>query len=269
MHTFESFSLYVLLCVLAPLIGAFTLLFLIIFEKRIDLLQNQTRKMALEQDLQKALYNQLNQQIQPHFFFNTLNIILSLARLDRKKDLIRSIEVLSKFLKFKYRSLESLIPIEEELKYTEYYLEIQKLRFGDRLSYHINVPTSLMCETIIPFLIQTLVENAFKHSFERYAIKARLKIEIFEEDNKIHLNVWNSSLSEREELLNSEGGVGLENIKQRLELLYSPEDISLQIVHELESTSVLAKWPRKKKNDPSHKARIESEGFIHEHSISR
>ncbi|MED3563537.1 histidine kinase, partial [Bacillus xiapuensis] len=69
MLTLDAFSIYIMLCILAPLLGAFTLLFLIIFEKRIDLLQKQTREIALERELQTALYNQLNQEIQPHFFF--------------------------------------------------------------------------------------------------------------------------------------------------------------------------------------------------------
>jgi two-component system, LytTR family, sensor histidine kinase AlgZ len=100
MLTIEAFSIYIMLCVLAPLLGAFTLLFLFIFEKRIDILENQKREIALERELQTALYNQLNQEIQPHFFFNTLNSILSLARLDRKTELIRSIETLSKLLNY-------------------------------------------------------------------------------------------------------------------------------------------------------------------------
>lgn len=86
MISLESFSIYIILCVLAPLIGAFTLLFLFIFEKRIDLIEKEKKEIAIERELQMALYNQLNQEIQPHFLFNTLNSILSLARLDRKKN---------------------------------------------------------------------------------------------------------------------------------------------------------------------------------------
>lgn len=69
MMPLETFSLYVLLCVLAPLVGAFTLSFIMIFERQIDNLQKEATRLTLEKELQDANYDQLNQQIQPHFFF--------------------------------------------------------------------------------------------------------------------------------------------------------------------------------------------------------
>ena len=131
----ETFSFYVLLCV-------FTITFIIIFERRIDSLRKETIKLNLEKELQSAQYYQLNQQIQPHFFFNTLNTMLSLARLDRKDDLITGLEVMSKFFKFKYTTNESLILVQDELDYVQNYLDIQRLRFSERLSVEVNVSNS-------------------------------------------------------------------------------------------------------------------------------
>lgn len=239
----ESFSIYIMFCVLVPLAGAFTLLFLFVFEKRIDLLEKQKREIALESELQTALYNQLNQEIQPHFFFNTLNSILALARLDRKEELIRSIETLSKLLKFKYRTLNNFISIEDELTYVNYYLEIQKTRFRDRLHYEIQLDNHVNKAIIIPFLIQTLVENAFKHAFERHIGKALLKIKVIKIESSIHVSVWNNNSIERYEASPLDGGVGLENIKRRLELLFPHDETSVQLTDQGDGTAVLAIFP--------------------------
>jgi two-component system, LytTR family, sensor histidine kinase AlgZ len=248
MLTIETFSIYIMICVLAPLLGAFTLLFLFIFEKRIDLLEKQTREIALERELQTALYNQLNQEIQPHFFFNTLNSILSLARLDRKSELIRSIETLSKLLKFKYQTNNTFITIEDELTYINYYLEIQKTRFRDRLQFQIYTDPSVLQAVIIPFLIQTFVENAFKHSFERYVGDASLKIDVKKMENEVHVAVWNNSLESRVES-STEGGLGLENIAKRLELLFPNEDTKVKLIKTNNGTTVLAVFPFVMKSD--------------------
>lgn len=242
MLSIETFSLYIMLCVLAPLLGAFTLLFLFIFERRIDLLEKQTREIALERELQTALYNQLNQEIEPHFLFNTLNSILSLARLDRKIDLIRSIEALSKLLKFKYQTSDPFFTIEEELAYINYYLEIQKIRFRDRLHFEISTDPIVTEAVIIPFLIQTLVENAFKHAFEKNVGDAYLKINIDKKENAVQIKVWNNSFNNEDDLPR-ERGLGLENISKRLDLLFPNDNPSITLLNSENGTTVLAIFP--------------------------
>lgn len=242
MLTVETFSLHIMIAALAPLLGAFTLLFLFIFEKRIDLLEKQKREIALERELQTALYNQLNQEIQPHFFFNTLNSILSLARLDRKTELIRSIETLSKLLKFKYQTNNTFITIDEELTYVNYYLEIQKIRFRDRLHYEFSIDPNGNQAVTIPFLIQTFVENAFKHSFEKFIGEAFLKITVEKKEKEVYITVWNNSVESRE-ILSTERGLGLENITKRLELLFPNGKTSVQLINSENGTSVLAIFP--------------------------
>lgn len=241
MLSIEAFSLFIMLGVLAPLLGAFTLLFLFIFEERIDLLEKQKREFALERELQNALYTQLNQEIQPHFIFNTLNSILSLARLDRKNELIRSIETLSKLLKFKYQTNHTFITIDEELTYVNYYLEIQKTRFRDRLHYELSIDPETGKAVIIPFLIQTIVENSFKHSFEKNMGEALLKIKISKQSDAVHITVWNNGTGEGS--MPREGGLGLGNIKKRLQLLFPDAVTAVQLAHHADGTSVTAIFP--------------------------
>lgn len=248
MLTIEAFSLYIMLCVLAPLVGAFTLLFLFVFEKRIDLIEKEKNEIALEIELQKARYNQLNQEIQPHFFFNTMNSILSLARLERKEELIHSIETFSKLLKHKYKTNTTFITIEDELAYVVSYLDIQKIRFRDRLDYHIIVDPSVEKAITLPFLVQTLVENAFKHSFEKKAGKADLKVFISQVDSTLCILVMNS-LPNEDQQPPSDNGIGLSNISSRLDLLFPDEEKSVGITHSPDYTTVKVVFPLVYKND--------------------
>ena len=251
MITQESFSFYIMLSVLAPIIGAFSLLFLFLFEKRLDQLEKEKNELLLKQELQEAKYNQLNQQIQPHFFFNTLNIILSLARLNRKQELISAIEVLSKYFKFKYKQTDPLITIDEEIEYTQYYLDIQRLRFRDRLDVVWNVEECCRDSLVPPYLLQTLVENAFKHGLERSPGQGKLMIILHEQGNRVYLEVWNSTSTDPDQLApqESDRGIGLLNIQKRLQMLFPKEEILIQLNEETKGTSVQVFWPRTTKED--------------------
>jgi two-component system, LytTR family, sensor histidine kinase AlgZ len=247
MMPLESFSLYVLICVLAPLVGAFTLSFVMIFERQIDNLQKEASKLELEKELQNAHYDQLNQQIKPHFFFNTLNTMLSLARLDRKEELIKGLEVMAKFFKFKYINHSSLIKLEDELSYVKDYLEIQRLRFGDRLTAIQDVEDNCESALLPPFMIQTIVENAFKHGFEKNIGPAMLRINVYQSEGFLYIEVWNTHLiepvNEKKEYTPQEEGYGIRNIQKRLELLFPEQVSSLIMRHIGNETVVEVKFP--------------------------
>ncbi|MGP4105950.1 sensor histidine kinase [Virgibacillus sp. L01] len=246
MISIETLSLYIMICVLAPLIGAFTILFLFIFEKRFEALETQANKLALERELQKSKYDILSQKIQPHFFFNTLNVILGLARLDRKVELIRSIETLGKFMKRKYSMDDSLATIENEITYTNYYLDIQKLRLGDRLVVKVDIDPNTSHMMIPTYVIQTLTENCFKHSFEKYEGLAELVLSIYTEDEKVILEIWNSKKEVYDKKMSEEeqnSGIGLGNIRDRLDLLYPNGGAELRLNDYHDGTNVLMKWP--------------------------
>ncbi|WP_197431603.1 sensor histidine kinase [Lentibacillus sp. JNUCC-1] len=237
-----------MICVLAPLIGAFTILFLFIFEEKMEALKNESRQLALKEELQRNKFEILSQKIQPHFFFNTLNSIIGLARLDRKPELIHALETLSRFLKRKYITNQSLASIDEELTYTSYYLEIQKMRFGKRLEVTQAVDSSVKPMLIPTYVLQTLVENTFKHEFERYPGPALINIHIFAEANLVHMKIWNSKSAHRERLdherdANSRTGMGLKNIKQRLGILFPNGDPQVHFLSDSEGTTVHVTWP--------------------------
>ncbi|WP_264987931.1 sensor histidine kinase [Lysinibacillus piscis] len=198
-----------------------------IFEKQIDSLEEEKRHLELKQDLQRANILQLNQQIQPHFFFNALNSLLSLARINRKEDLVMGIEALAMFFKFKYNNHEVLIALKNEVQFVESYLRIQSLRFGHRLTIHNHVDNAALTVPIPPFLLQTIIENAFKHSFEKHIEPAELFINIHKSDELLIIEIKNTHFSPALESTNNEHqGYGLENIKKRLELIYGLENMT-------------------------------------------
>lgn len=135
----DTFNMFIMICIMTPIISTMLLGFIAIFEKQIDSLKEEKRRLELEKDLQAVNLMKLNQQIKPHFFFNTLNIILGLARLNRKDDLVRATESLAQFLKFHYKDTNTLIPISDELNLIHHYYIIQKYRFGDRLQLIIDI----------------------------------------------------------------------------------------------------------------------------------
>ncbi|MEH7124048.1 histidine kinase [Bacillus sp. JJ1773] len=216
-----------------------------IFEKRFDILQKEASLISLEKELKSAQYYQLNQQIQPHFFFNALNTILSLARLDRKEDLVHSIEVLSKYFKYKYKTNRSLIPLIDELQYMNDYLTIQNLRFGSRLTVKQKIDESCLIAMSPPFLLQTLVENCFKHGIEKNSGSSELIININKIEDCVFVEVWNSGSFLSDIQTSSNSGYGLNNIKKRLKLLFPTEKVSLNLIEKNHGTSAIVSWPMK------------------------
>lgn len=247
MLNFQSFTLFIIFLILAPIVSVISLLMFFVFEKRFNLIQKEKRNIDLNKELQTAKYLQLTEQINPHFLFNTLNAIMSLARLDRKKELIKSLEIFSLFLKFKYNTTDLLVPIKEELKYTEYYIEIQKLRFQDKLKTNILIEENLTHYLMPPFMLQTLVENSFKHALETSMFEAYLEVKLMEKNNYIILFVTDNGAPAIDNSDKQEQGHGLTNIHLRLSLSF-PNDASIIMCPASTDigTIVRVQWPKTK-----------------------
>ncbi|MFD1037296.1 sensor histidine kinase [Virgibacillus byunsanensis] len=247
MLTYNLFAALILISVLAPIAGAIALLFTLSFEREMDILKIENKKVKLEKELQQSEYMQLNQQIQPHFLFNSMNVLLSLARLQKIDYLIETMEHLTMFLRFKYQIHEQLIPVKMELDYTKHYLAIQRVRFGERLSVSINVAHQEAGTALIPpYLVQTLVENAFKHGIEKKVgpVHLNISVSIIYED-KILLEVIDNGIGLKDRTLDMKKskGHGLKNIDRRLDLLFEGKYQFLIESHKIGGTKVKVIWP--------------------------
>ena len=176
---------------------------------------------------QQAELNYLKSQTNPHFLFNTLNNIYSLAR--DKSDLApESIVRLSKILRFMlYETSGAYISIEQEIKIIDDYVALEKLRYDDSLHISFHHDIEDMKQALPPLLLIPLVENAFKHGAAETRSLPFVDIHLSVKQRKLEFSIKNSV-----ETLPQEGGVkeniGLSNLRRQLELLYSDYSLSVQ-----------------------------------------
>lgn len=167
----------------------------------------------------------LKSQINPHFLFNCLNTIYSLAH-KHSAQTEHAIVKLSTIMRYMiYESNEDKVLLQQELQYLEDYIDIQRLRLPEDIVVDYAVQGNIAGLKIEPMLLVPFVENAFKHGIS-YAEPSFIAIALAIEKNKVRLVVENSLFRQR---VAEKGGIGLQNVRKRLELLYNGN-------HELEIT---------------------------------
>ena len=182
--------------------------------KQKELLAN-TNKIYLENELKY-----LRSQIQPHFFFNTLNNLYSLAidKSEKAPDLILKLSDLMKY--FLYETGKEFQKLEKEITHIKDYIEIEKLRYDDSLNISFNINGEFKNKKIRPLLLIPLVENAFKHGARSCTKDCYIKINLKVEKSILNFRVENSMVKIEKKIKEQIGGIGLSNIKKRLELNY-------------------------------------------------
>lgn len=186
-------------------------------------LKNAAQQLRIEK--QAAELNYLRSQTNPHFLFNTLNNIYSLAR--DKSDLApESILRLSKILRFMlYETRGEYISIEQEIKIISDYISLEQLRYDESLSINFNHDVEDMKQSIPPLLLISLVENAFKHGVSETRGNAFVDIHLSVNKRKLAFVVKNSSDGSGERRVKE--NIGLSNIRRQLELLYKEFNLAV------------------------------------------
>lgn len=176
----------------------------------------QMEKDNLEQQLEYLKY-----QINPHFLMNTLNNIHALVDIEPEQAKETIVE-LSKIMRFVlYEGSKQKVPLRQELMFVENYVELMKMRFTDQVSVTVNMPDILPNRDVPPLLLITFVENAFKHGVS-YQQKSFVDIDISIDDTTAPTLLFKCSNSKTPQADEKKcGGVGLQNAKRRLELLYA------------------------------------------------
>jgi sensor histidine kinase YesM len=166
----------------------------------------------------EAQLNNLSAQLNPHFFFNSLGNIKFLVD-ENPASARRAIDLLADLLRDAlYSNSDRLIPLQEELGFVTDYLELQKLRFEERMQVNINAATSLKTIRVPRFSIQALVENAVKHGIEQSKAGGTINVVAVQEDDCLKISVSNPGT------LNGTlpvTGLGLKNLAERLQLQYN------------------------------------------------
>ena len=192
----------------------------------------QTEQWKLRQ--KESEFQHLTSQINPHFIYNTLEMIRVGVLKHGGNDVAQIVTLLGKLLRRSLETNEKFIPLAQEIEFIDMYLQLQQLRFKDKLIYNIdvNVNQSLM---IMPLLIQPIVENAFVHGVELKSGQSEITISVYEANDHLVVEVEDNGvgidperLAELQEMLeisydNEPESIGLKNIMQRIKLYYGDE----------------------------------------------
>jgi two-component system LytT family sensor kinase len=190
-------------------------------DSRARLAYQQTETARLNEQLLKAQLDALRRQIEPHFLFNTLNAVTGLVREGRNETAVSMIAELSDFMR---RVLEDStrqeVPLGEEMKFAQKYLEIQKVRFVERLQLSVDVPGELLLAQVPTLILQPMVENAIKHGIAKRAQGGAIRIAAARADNTLTLTVYNDGPALPASWETDHPGIGISNMRTRLHSLY-------------------------------------------------
>ena len=181
-------------------------------------LRERERNRSLRENQYKIKLKYLENQIQPHFFFNTLNNLyaLSLESSNKVPDVIIKLSKLMEYVLYDVKGTK-FVPLIKEIDYIQNYIEIEKLRF-ENVEVTINLESNIEDIIVPPLIFISLVENAFKHGgVNNNNLKIKINCKVI--DNKmLDFEILNNFVISQN--LNSKGGIGLVNTKKRLKLIY-------------------------------------------------
>ena len=189
-----------------------------VFELSAELAQTQASEAAAAQKMAETELRLLQAQIEPHFLFNTLGNVTSMIHTNPKAA-EQTLNNLSTLLRNSLRQTrEPLTSLGEELRVLRAYLDIQKIRMGDRLQYQIDAPADLSGMPIPPLLLQPLVENAISHGIEPAIEGGQVQILVRQQKDEVQIIVRDTGIGIASN--NPSKGTGLGNVRERLQALY-------------------------------------------------
>lgn len=181
---------------------------------------NEKQKKELEKENLKSELAFLKTQISPHFFLNTLNNIHALTEIN-VKDAQKAIIELSKMMRYLlYESERGNTTLQKEIEFLRNYIELMKRRIADGVVIDVKIPDKVKDISLPPLLFISFIENAFKYGIS-YKNKSFIKIELMLISNKELLFTCANSKIKSEQVETPDSGIGLKNIKKRLDLLFN------------------------------------------------
>ena len=204
----------------------------------------QNEKIARELSREKldAELKFLKSQIHPHFLFNTLNSLyaLTLQKSDQSSEVVLK---LSHFLDYMlYDCNVSQISLEKEIEQMQNLITLEKLRYGDRLDVDFNISGPVKEFKIPPLLMLPFLENAFKHGVSQHTENSFIYVDLKVKEQNLTFRVENSSTYSESDLeADYTKGIGLKNVKRRLDLIYGDDGYNLEVFKEEDSFTIVLK----------------------------
>ena len=186
--------------------------------------RNRTEKQLKERETEhlKSELTFLRSQVSPHFMFNVLNNIVALAR--KKSEMVEPVVIkLSHLMRYMlYEADENKVAIEKEIEYLHSYIDLQMLRFGNDVKLRMDIDKVNMNSAIEPMLLIPFVENAFKHGVVLID-DPEIDITLTSDGNELVFSVKNKFNDKVKEVKDKSSGIGLQNVRRRLNLLYKDD----------------------------------------------
>jgi len=183
--------------------------------------EGEYRASQLEARLAQAQLQTLKMQLQPHFLFNTLNGIAGLVRDSRNKAAVDMLAGLSDLLRYTLENAgKQEVPLKEELEFLELYLDIQQMRFSDRLSVDMHVAPETLDAMVPNLILQPLVENAIRHGISRRTAPGTVGVKAEKDDGLLRITIFDDGPGLADVGGTPVEGVGLSNTRARLAQLY-------------------------------------------------
>lgn len=199
--------------------GFFTLVITYSIKYAGQVRSTQTRLLQLQRDNLTLELNALKAQINPHFLFNTLNNIYSLAlqKSDQTADMVLRLSDMMRYVLYECNS--GAVALEREVEFMSNYVELERIRHGKHVSINFTLSGDTGDKKIEPLLLIPLVENSFKHGINAQMENSYVNIQFEVNDHTVRLSVENS-IPANGTLMKEKGGIGLDNVRKRLELIY-------------------------------------------------
>lgn len=200
-----------------------TALIIIGISTSVAAVQNAQRDKQYRQNLEQEKINSelsfLKAQINPHFFFNTLNNIYALTIIDVEAAR-EALHKLSRMMRYVlYETQHGTVLLSQEIAFAQDYIQLMQLRLTDKVTVNLQPPTPLHDVSIAPMLFLPFIENAFKHGVSAVQ-PSHIDIRIWQQGPKVYIEVKNTLFPEKRTVLDESNGIGLTNTQRRLDLLY-------------------------------------------------
>ncbi|MCM3117340.1 histidine kinase [Neobacillus sp. MER 74] len=205
------------------------------------------QKSELDKLLKELELRSLQNQINPHFLFNTLNTVSKMAYLEEAEQTSRLIEAVAAILRYNLTDFDKASTLREEVRIVQEYFYIQQTRFGERISFITEIEDDCLDIEIPSLILQPLVENAFMHGVESYEENGVIRLRIYQHNDRIHVEVIDNGAgmdestkkrlltyvegtepeegSEPDKSKGQSNGIGVKNVIRRLQLFYRRNDI--------------------------------------------
>lgn len=224
--------------------------------------------VAEHESKRKSEFDTLQSQINPHFLYNTLDIIVWMIENEQKQDAVRIVTALARFFRISLSKGKSIITVKDELEHVRNYLMIQQTRFKNKFVYEIEAAKDVMDLVSLKLMLQPLVENAIYHGMEFMDGDGEISIKVYREDTELWFRISDnglgmtaeqarSLLDEQHHVSSKRGsGIGVKNVNERIRL-YFGESYGLTIWSEPdEGTIIEIHLPAQAYSEAAQEARV-------------